>query len=369
MTANYTYKIHGVIVNSKIIPDTLKWKDATKAKSAGFSKGDKYKKCALICGNGKPLYITIHNTQGHDSTKDDAELYTRATYNENMGSARVHFYVGDLCIWQTLKAGLGYTPDDAKDSCEVGWHAGDGSDKNGGNYTSIGIEIMGGYSDQKRNENALNNAIVLIREIMRIHGISIDKVVSHTYWVNRLQGKKFKDVNEQCTNIIYGKKWCPVFIFKSNNKTVAYKNWCAFKDIIKNENDGIDIGDVVNTKGALLYTNANAKSGNIIAVGDAIVTLITSGKHPYHIKMLDGSGMGFVDADGIKIAVNDFRVGDCVKLKKDITTYVNGKNIPNWVRSMKLYIRDIVEDKALTSIYPEKKEYTGRFYLTDLERW
>lgn len=369
MTANYTYKIDGVTVNSKIIPDDLKWKNATKAKKAGFSKGSLYKKNAPICGTGRPLYITVHNTQGHNNISDDGELYTRATYNENMGSARVHFYVGDLCIWQMLKAGLGYTPDDEKGTCEVGWHAGDGSDKNGGNYTSIGIEIMGGYKDNRRNERALNNAIILIRHLMHTHQIPIERVVSHTYWVNRIKGKKFKDVNEQCTNIIFGQKWCPVFIFDSNNKKIAYKNWLLFKDMIVGQSDIIDIGTIVHTKGTLLYTNPNANTSNINVVGDALVTLISTGKHPYHIKMLDGSGMGFVDADAIKVVNSEFVVGECVKIKQNTKTYINGKIVPKWLYNTKLYVREVKNDKLLLSIYPEKKEYTGRFYIDDVERW
>ena len=34
LTPNYQYRINGVLVNEKIIPDGTVWKDATKAKGA-----------------------------------------------------------------------------------------------------------------------------------------------------------------------------------------------------------------------------------------------------------------------------------------------------------------------------------------------
>lgn len=36
--------------------------------------------------------------------------------------------------------------------------------------------------------------------------VSIDDLVTHTYWVNKSAGKKFSDVDEQCCNPISGKK-------------------------------------------------------------------------------------------------------------------------------------------------------------------
>ena len=48
------------------------------------------------------------------------------TYNENMGSVRVHYYVDDTGAWQNLKAGTGLCANDPVGSAEVSWHAGDG---------------------------------------------------------------------------------------------------------------------------------------------------------------------------------------------------------------------------------------------------
>lgn len=69
--------------------------------------------------------------------------------------------------------------------------------------------------------------------------VSIDDLVTHTYWVNKSAGKKFSDVDEQCCNPISGKKWCPTYIFKSSNKQTAMKNWKAYKQLVKKYMDAL----------------------------------------------------------------------------------------------------------------------------------
>ena len=63
LTPNVTYTLNGVKVNEKIIPDGTRWKDATKAKNAGFAAGSLYKKNQKLSNNtGTVQYVTIHNT-------------------------------------------------------------------------------------------------------------------------------------------------------------------------------------------------------------------------------------------------------------------------------------------------------------------
>lgn len=236
---NSTYKLNGVTVNEKIIPDGTRWKDATKAKKADFSAGSLYKKQAKLNGTGKAKWVTAHNTDDLDRVEDDGEQYTRATYNENMGSTRVHFYIDDLCAWQNLKSGTGKTSSDPVNSAEVGWHAGDGSTSNGGNMTSIALEIImndNAAHDAKAKDNAARIAAWLLWK----NGLSIDRLVTHTYWVNKKAGKTFSDVDEQCCNMISGKKWCPAYIFASNNEATALKNWKAFKQLVKGYLDDLN---------------------------------------------------------------------------------------------------------------------------------
>ena len=120
------------------------------------------------------------------------------------------------------------TTADPEGSAEMGWHAGDGSTRGGGNECSLSIEIImgeGSASDAKSRENGARVAAWLLWK----HGLDLDALVTHTYWVNRSAGKSFADRDVQSTNPIYGKKWCPAYIFGSSDKTVALKNWKAFK--------------------------------------------------------------------------------------------------------------------------------------------
>lgn len=233
LTPNATAKMLGVTVNEKIIPDGTRWKDATKAKSAGFSVGSLYKKQKKLSGGtGKVKSVTIHNTDDLRNVHDDGEQYTRATYNENMGSSRVHFYVDDVCAWQNLKAGTGLFAADPVGSAEVAWHAGDGSGAGSGNDSSLSIEIIMNDTaahDTKAKDNGARVAAWLLWK----HGLAIDKLVTHTYWVNRKAGKSFSDVDRQCTNYVFGGKWCPVYIFESASQASALNNWKEFKALVK----------------------------------------------------------------------------------------------------------------------------------------
>ena len=232
LTPNYIYTANGVKVCEKIIPDGTRWKDDNKAARAGFRPKELYKKeHKLSEGTGRPKFLTIHNTDDIQGVMDDGEQYTRATYNENMGSARVHFYVDDTCAWQNLKAGTNMTPNDPVGSAEVGWHAGDGSAPDGGNMTSLSIEIIMDKSGE-HNAEARDNGARLAAWLMWKYGLGLSTLVTHTYWVNKAAGKYFQDIDTQCTTPISGKKWCPAYIFGSTDPSTALKNWQSFKALV-----------------------------------------------------------------------------------------------------------------------------------------
>lgn len=233
LTPNVVYTMNGVTVNEKIIPDGTRWKDATKAKKAGFSAGSLYKKQQKLSGGtGRVQSVTIHNTNDLANVYDDGEQYTRATYNENMNSSRVHFYVDDTGAWQNLKAGTGLCPSDPAGSAEVSWHSGDGSTANGGNMTSISMEIIMNETPE-HDLIAKDNGARMAAWLLWKNGLTVDALLTHTYWVNKTAGKSFADKDVQCCNPISGKKWCPTYIFGSSNPTTALKNWKAFKQMVK----------------------------------------------------------------------------------------------------------------------------------------
>ena len=233
LTPNATATVNGLTIHEKIIPDGTRWKDADKAKRAGFSANSLYKYEGLLCRTGKAEKVTIHNTDDLAGVNDDAEQYTRSTYNENMGSVRVHYYVDDVCAWQNLKAGTGLFKDDPVGSAEVSYHSGDGTaDKRSGNMTSISIECI--MNDTAEHDaKARDNAARLAAWLLNINDLTIDDLVSHTYWVNRYVGNDVTNIDKACTRRVADMKWCPAYIFGSTNEATALKNWLAFKELVK----------------------------------------------------------------------------------------------------------------------------------------
>ncbi len=72
--------------------------------------------------------------------------------------------------WQNLKAGTGMCENDPEGSAEVSWHAGDGSVYDGGNMTSLSIEIIMG--DTAENDvKARDNGARLAAWLLWKHGL------------------------------------------------------------------------------------------------------------------------------------------------------------------------------------------------------
>lgn len=177
------YKAGNLQVKVKKIPFGTKW----KKNCCGFKAGELYKADRLMSGGtGIVKGITIHNT----SDSADAETYTRATINQNMNTARVHFYVDSKEAWQNLEEN------------EVGWHAGTG-DRSKGNDTTIAIEIIMGGKDKEKDKKAEENGATLAAHLMINHNLSIDDIVTHKHW----SGKN-----------------CPVYILP---------HWEEFKELVK----------------------------------------------------------------------------------------------------------------------------------------
>ena len=146
----------------------------------------------------KPLLgVTIHNT-GPINVRDTtmSEQYTRATYNGNMNSVRVHYYVDDTEAWQNLP--LNYQ----------GWHAADGNGD--GNSSTIAIEcIMGGTAGYEKAED---NCARLAAHILLLNGLTTANLYTHTYWLNVRDGRG-TDLNkdDRCT-LAHPYKTCPAYI-------------------------------------------------------------------------------------------------------------------------------------------------------------
>lgn len=312
-------------------------------------------------------WVTIHNTEDLKGVDDDAEQYTRATYpNENMGSCRVHYYVDDNGAWQNLKAGTGLCANDPDGSAEVSWHSGDGSVADGGNMTSLSIEIIMNES-AAHDEKAKDNGARIAAWLLRKHGLTVDNLVTHTYWVNKSAGKSFPDVDKQCTNPIPGEKWCPTYIFASTNADTSLKNWKAFKELVKkymnepDNNNGSDSGIIYRVQiGAYAYkANAEALLAKAKAAGfDAFIT-----------------------TDQNKVATSDdttesptvsqtFEKGDKVKCRSGVTKFADGTKMDSWVSTATLYVRSVESNGKILLVSTEKtgNQYTGRVNASDMQK-
>ena len=156
-----------ITIYEKIIPWGALWqKNVYRDGKLIFKKGSKYKADRFLSGqSGKVQGITVHNTSGDA----DAKTYTLATYpNQNMLSARVHFFVDHHEIWQNLRED------------EVGWHAGDGRGR--GNETTLSVEILTQGKKVPDGKKAEENAISLIAHLMIKHNLSINQIYSHKDW-------------------------------------------------------------------------------------------------------------------------------------------------------------------------------------------
>ena len=162
----------------------------------------------------RTVAITVHNTGWIKvANTTPAEQYVRATYNGNMGSCRVNYYVDNVCAWRCM-------PDDW-----VNWSCADGcANPSSGNNTSLAIEVIG---DSKEAEE---NAIKLIAHLLNKYKLSINTGLrTHSYWLNIKAGKKGTiDALNVMKNSV---KNCPVYILP---------HWSEFKDNVKKELDKLN---------------------------------------------------------------------------------------------------------------------------------
>ena len=164
LTPDRTRKEHGLVISEKIIPFGSRW----TCDSAGFHAGDLYKADKWMPDGVKG--ITIHNTEDLENVYDDAEQYARATWpNQNMGTARVHYYIDDVSCWQLL------------DETEIGWHAGTGT-LGAGNRDTISIEIIMDGSGSAADAAAEQRAALLAAILLNRYGFGCDRLHTHREW-------------------------------------------------------------------------------------------------------------------------------------------------------------------------------------------
>ena len=112
-----------------------------------------------------PTSITIHNTGNIGAAAKNNHNYMKNLNKTGGRTASWHFTVDDKEIYQAQSCNY---------KC---YHAGNAT----GNNTSIGIEICM-FNDKEKQRKAYENAIALVKILLKNYGWGIDKVKRHKDW-------------------------------------------------------------------------------------------------------------------------------------------------------------------------------------------
>ena len=204
--------------------------------------------------------VTVHNTPVISAAKGTtmSEQYTRATYNGNMGTVRVHYYVCPDEIWHNL-------PDNWQS-----WHAGQKGkpEANGshyGNQATISVEVIGSGA------KAEDNAAKLIAYLLYSNGLTTEDLYTHNYWCNVRNGVAAK-AGEDLKTKPDGYKGCPAYIIPHWELFVGTVD--KYIKQLKNESDNVDKADGTFKVRALdVALNIREKAGT----SSKVVGVITDG--------------------------------------------------------------------------------------------
>ena len=204
----------GLVINEFLLPDNNPNKISLPVKRTA----------------GQPLIgVTLHNTDWISvaAGTTPAEQYTRATYNGNMGDARVHYFVDDKCAWRNFSDE--YTS----------WHSATGG-QGPGNVNTISIEAIMRNQTDAESVASMENTAKLIAWIFGQYGWTVEKnLYTHNYWTNyKATGQQSADLDAQslkkvstatkCFNSTAlanaSGKYCPLFLLPQ---------WEKFKALIK----------------------------------------------------------------------------------------------------------------------------------------
>lgn len=156
--------------------------------------------------------VTIHNTEDLPRVEDDAEQYTRATVNGNMGTVRTHYYADDLGAWQDLEL----------DRCN--WTCADGTGQ--GNMQTVAVECIMSGTTGTENLKARDNAARLAAYILHKYGLTANNLYTHTYWLHVRDGhtslSDTANVDKWCTTS-HAYKTCPYYLIP---------DWIGFKKLV-----------------------------------------------------------------------------------------------------------------------------------------
>ena len=163
-----------------------------------------------LSSNFTPIKICVHTSTstGSDSPARD---YIVGTKRGAMGSALPHFYVdfNEAIQCEHLDS--------------ISYHAG-----NPANSEALSIECLQNRIHTIKDDYSEDNTAKLVAVLMKVFNISIDNVVTHTYYVHD-DSEVFANNDIRSTTAVYGKKWCPFYIFRTTDNGLALQRWKSFK--------------------------------------------------------------------------------------------------------------------------------------------
>lgn len=126
-------------------------------------------------------HIVIHETDNTASTANAKNHNDYLCKNKNVETSW-HYTVDDHEIYHNL-------PDD-----EVGWHASDGLEKNGGNLNGIGIEIC--VNDGSDFDTTLDNTARLVAYLLNAYRLDREDITQHHDYTSKNCPRTLRDTGQ-----------------------------------------------------------------------------------------------------------------------------------------------------------------------------
>lgn len=210
-----------------------------------------------------PVYIVVHNTDNYAASAD-SKRHAMAQSAGNIKGASAHVYVDDVEAYQATPFNRG---------C---WHVGVNYGKNNlfgkcHNRNSIGIEICcnAGYDYEK----AFNNAVEVVKDLMKKYNIPAERVVQHYDVCTKNCPSEIRKKGDwvRFKNLISGIKTDPVYVNDTVHIDTLYrvrKSWLdansqkgAYKTLsnAKETADKYPGWSVYDWNGVVIYTSKAKK--------------------------------------------------------------------------------------------------------------
>jgi N-acetylmuramoyl-L-alanine amidase CwlA len=280
---------------------------------------------------GKIMGVTIHNTDWISvaSGTTPAEQYTRATVNGNMKDVRVHYYVDNTCAWQNLPLTLS------------GWHAADGSGN--GNRRTIAIECIMSSSYNDTDKKSEDNAAKLAAALLKKYNLGIEKLYTHTHWLNVRDGKT--GTVDQLNTMKNSYKMCPLYILP---------HWTNFKEKVQ---DYLNATTSTMTSTSSGTTSSTAQLYRVRKTWSDAKSQIGAYSSLENAKKACTTGYSVFDNSGSVVYTKSYSKGTKITLN-NATLYASATATSGTKKSGTFYIYDgqIVNDRMRVTT---KAEYCG----------